>query len=99
MCKRLPKGLHGFLKNNLQALSSLQQTFWTGGIPTGSACSGSDLVTPALIMLLQILYSEKLDIADIHEAPFVDVKWGCENVGMKQRWLREAMQVRQCSKT
>ena len=92
MLKRLPMGLRGFLQRNLRALVSLSDVY-PSGIPTGSACSGSDLVTPALAMLLKILYSEKLDLVDTRKAPSVDVRWACENVPVKQRWLLEAMGV------
>ena len=101
MITNLPEHLRPLVKDNLKCLRDLQACTYPKGLPVGSACSGSDLVTPALDMFFSVLgggYQDSVCQASglLEEAPCrvgVDVKWACEVDPRKQRWLHECMLI------
>ena len=106
MIAKLPSWMRPVVDENLAALLDLQRDAYPNGLPLGSACSGSDLVTPAVDMLFGALGTGFLSgdgvtqpdsgYCAVSTCPMpsrvdVQVKWACEVAPKKQRWLQEVM--------
>ena len=73
------------LRRNLECLAILQGC---GLLTAGSACSGTDLFFPALVMFTHIACGF-FGIANVEWSN----TWACELEPMKQTWLKTVMQV------
>ena len=85
LVESIPSEYFGRLQQNFESLAALQLL----GLATiGTACSGTDLFTPALAMLMDVMCTV-LGVACVHWTHV----WSCEFDKMKQFWLASVMQV------
>ena len=100
MMDKLPEYCIHEVWENYNRLQTLAGTFSTGCLPTGDACSGTGLVSPAVDILFECLFEKQSDFlnsvgqASLGGDPLkLNTLWSCEINLSKQRWLSEAMLV------